>query len=748
MKRFLIVAITILLLLPIIFGMTASAQPFYQGTNFTYNYNANDIAVATRPGYSPVDVISGVTLGAGEFDLPTALFANRAEGYLYVLDAGNHRIVVLNNDLTLNRIIYPTLDGRPHEFGRMTAGAIQRPGMFVDTDGTILVADPVLRHVAIMDSQGAISDFIEAPESAEFDIREHEYRPIDVLRDAGGTTFVLSPGDLNGIMQFNSNLDFEGYFGAARVNMTWEIMRTQLLRTILPPGARESLPDFSPPAYTSMHMRDGFIYATRHAEAGNPPGEILRINPVGDNVLFFNQRGVQQQFGIRDPFTPLTREPEVRSRFVDVVGDDLGFILALDARQGKIKQFDGNSNLLFKWGGIGNQEGTFRTPVSIESVGTRVFVLDIETGNITVFERNSFGELFHSAIEYTSRHQMDLAYEAWNSVLRHDSSNVVANIGMGRALLEMGEYSQAREHLRLAGNQGRLDYSRALFFVRRDTMQNLFPLLLTVLILAIGAYFILPRILRKYKKDEYSTSVGKWRYPFYVMTHPFKGVANLRDDKKGSLLIANIILTVVFIVYVISQLGQGFLFNSTNIDEFNIFFAVFATFGLFAFFVIAQWGVSVLLNGEGSFKDSWIFAAYALMPYALLTIPYVLLTNIMVIEDAAMLSLFYAIFIFIWTAWGLVRGMMEAQQFTFMKTLGCLLLVGFGMLFVMLIMAIAASMIGQLIEFIFSIYSELTFRTQFGGQLMVGVALAVALVLVGLFISTKVRATRKHKKIG
>ena len=748
MKRFLIVLIAVILLVPTIFGMTASAQPFYQGTNFTYNYNANDIAVATRPGYSPAAVISGAMLGVGNLNLPTSLFANRDDGYLYILDVGNHRIIVLNDDLSLNRAIYPTLDGEVHEFGRITAGSIQRPSLFVDRDGTILVADPVSQHVVIMDSQGVIEDFINAPESLEFDLREERFRPIDVLRDAGGTTFVISPGDLNGIMQFDNNLNFVGYFGTARVNLTWEIMMNQFWRGILPEGAAEALPNFNPPTYTSMHLRGNFIYATRHAEEGNPPGEILRINPMGNNVLFHNRRGALQQFGIRDPFTPLTRENEVRSRFVDVVGDDLGFILALDARQGKVKQFDGDSNLLFKWGGIGNQEGTFRTPVSIESIGTSVFVLDIETGNITVFERNSFGELYHNALEHTSRHEMELAYEAWNRVLRHDSSNVLANIGMGRALLEMGEYSRARDYLRLAGEQGRLDYSRALYMVRRDIMRDLFPFILTVLILAIAAYFILPRILRKYRKDEYSLVVSKWRYPLYVMTHPFKGYSNLRDDKKGSMLIANIILAAVFIVYVISQLGQGFLFNTNIIDEFNIIFALFATIGLFAFFVIAQWGVSVLFSGEGSFKDAWIFSSYALMPYALLTIPYVLLTNIMVIEDAAMLSLFYAIFVVIWTVWGLIRGMMEAQQFSFMKTLGCLILVFLGMLFVMLIITIAASMIGQLIEFILAVWSELAFRPEVGTGAMIGVLALIALAIAATFVAVKILPARKSKKIG
>jgi len=699
------------MLIPIVFGMTASAQPFYQGTNFNYNYNANDIAVATRPGYIPTAVISGTMLGVGELLLPTGMHA-AADGYLYILDAGNHRIVALNRDLTLNRVIYPTYEGEEHTFGRITAGSIQRPNLFVDRDGTILVADPVRQHVAIMDNEGVISDFIRQPQTAEFAFRDGgaQYRPIDVVRDAGGTTFVITPGDLNGIMTFDQDLNFVGYWGAARVNLTWEIMQNQLWRRILPPGAAEGLPNFNPPTYTSINLRNNFIYATRHAEEGNPPGEILRLNPMGDNVLFHNERGRLQTFGIRDPFRPLTREPEVRSRFVDVVGDDLGFILALDSRQGKVKQFDSDSNLLFKFGGLGFQFGTFVRPVAIESIDTSVFILDIETGNITMFERNSFGALVHDAIFQTSMHRMDLAYEAWGRVLRQDASNVLANIGMGRALLEMGEYAEAREYLRLAGTQGHLDYSRALYLVRRDVMRDLFPFILSGLVLAIAAYFILPKVMQKYKKDEYSLVIGKWRYPFYLMLHPFKGYSTFRDDKKGSMLIANLILVGFFIVSIVSRLGQGFLFNTHNIDEFNIIFVFFASIGLFAFFAIAQWGIAVLIDGEGTFRDVWISSSYALLPFVLLTIPYVLLTNIMVLEDAAMLSMFAFFFLYVWTGIGLIRAMQETQQFTFMKTLFCLLLVFVGMLFVMLIITIAASMMGQLIEFIFAIFSELTFR--------------------------------------
>ena len=48
----------------------------------------------------------------------------------------------------------------------------------------------------------------------------------------------------------------------------------------------------------------------------------------------------------------------------------------LDRRRGRIFTYDHEGNLLYIFGGLGTQAGTFVTPVAIENIGNTIIVLD------------------------------------------------------------------------------------------------------------------------------------------------------------------------------------------------------------------------------------------------------------------------------------------------------------------------------------------------------------------------------------
>ncbi len=50
-----------------------------------------------------------------------------------------------------------------------------------------------------------------------------------------------------------------------------------------------------------------------------------------------------------------------RDAFVDITVDKKGFITALDQTNGELYQYDKLGNLIFIFGGIGNQDGLFKT---------------------------------------------------------------------------------------------------------------------------------------------------------------------------------------------------------------------------------------------------------------------------------------------------------------------------------------------------------------------------------------------------
>ena len=130
MKKFLCARAGVLLALPLTV-LSASAKTFvpYLG----YEYNQEEESVPAPIGYTPERLVLGTEIGAGAFSSPTDMcFYN---GELYILDAGNSRIVVTDAELNPVREIGAlTYNGEELTY----TGAL---GLFVGHDGTILIAD-------------------------------------------------------------------------------------------------------------------------------------------------------------------------------------------------------------------------------------------------------------------------------------------------------------------------------------------------------------------------------------------------------------------------------------------------------------------------------------------------------------------------------------------------------------------------------------------------------------------------------
>lgn len=693
-------------ILVMLFQFAVSAAPVYETPYPTFFYNSDDDAVASKAGYEPIATISGTDLGTAEMSYPTDMYVS-PDKELYILDNSNNRILVLNSDYELVREIAFTNNGEPMEIGKPDRAASYSSGIFVDEE-EILIADPVQNVVHIFDLEGRLKAQITKPTNSAVIADNFNFIPCKVIKDNAGIIYVLSYNCYQGLLQFDQSYNFIGFYGADSVTATAEVILRQWLQDILPDTASDRLGRDVAVNYLSVDIdSEDFVYAVKYETSIIPDtGQIKKLNPLGNNI-FEASDGKAVTFGIRNQYWD-DADGFIVSRITDVVYDDLGFITVIDAFQNRVYQYDEETNLMFVFGGANsNQQGNFFNPVAIESIGEDIIVLDGGRNNITVFRRTEFGALFHEGINLINDGMYSESKAIWQEILKNDSMNPLANSGYGKALLDEGNYEEAMYYLKLGDN--REDYSVALDSVRSDVMSSIFPVIMVVIILAILAYFIVPRILRKYRKNEYEKKVSKWKYPFHLMAHPINGYTDLKFEKKGSLLVANIILLCFFIVSIIVQQSTGYLFNDNDLESFNIVFTFLASVGIFAFFVVAQWAVSVLMDGEGTFKEIWIFTAYALLPYVLLMIPITLLSNVMTLDQSAFLTM-ANIIAYAWTGLGILLSTREAHQFSMLKTIVLLFLTVVGMFFVILIIGIVYSMLARLVGFITQIYTELSLR--------------------------------------
>ena len=238
----------------------------------------------------------------------------------------------------------------------------------------------------------------------------------------------------------------------------------------------------------------GFIYATNIDSEGKQA--VRRLNPQGKDVI---QKGENENVG-GDVWFGIYGTYGGPSEITDVVYRGKGIYSMLDRKRGRIFTYDKEGNLLYIFGGLGSQEGTFTTPVAIEEVGDQILVLDAYYGTIMRFSATEYGNLINEAIGLRYDGDETQAIEIWQKVLRLDENNELANSGIGKAYLTAGENKTAMKYLELGMN--RKYYSVAWKRYRNEVLTQNMNLIMTVIIVLIAAWIAYKKFFKKRIQDK------------------------------------------------------------------------------------------------------------------------------------------------------------------------------------------------------------------------------------------------------
>ena len=394
----------------------------------------------------------------GAFVRP-ADFSVDGNNIIYLLDTGNNRIVIFDQDLNLQRVIY-SFDNNGVQDTFNSPG-----GIFVCYHFNIYIADTENRRVVILDSEGNLVGMIYSPDLGAID-DVVDFRPQRIAVDRAGRVYVIVMHVFEGIMRFDANGDFFGYFGTISVRMSaadvfWRAVATQEQR------ARQRR--FIPTEFTGLDVDEyGFVFAT-HLGTG-PGNRVMRLNPRGNDVLMDFNPNTEISGDQRMWFLP-------PSSFVDVAARPNGMFSALDRERNRVFTYDSEGNLLYVFGGEGEVMGMTRMPVAIDVMGDSVLILDATRGRIVYYEPTEYGTLINKAIGL--RYQGDEAgsVEVWRQLMQINEFNTLALAGIGRAHLLDGNYALAMDYLQ-RGMDLRY-YSRALVRRRQEFVDAHLPFFLT-----------------------------------------------------------------------------------------------------------------------------------------------------------------------------------------------------------------------------------------------------------------------------
>ena len=199
------------------------------------------------------------------------------------------------------------------------------------------------------------------------------------------------------------------------------------------------------------------------------------------------------------------------------------------------------------------------------------------------------------------------------------------------------------------------------------------------------------------------------KYSGYVLSHPIRGFYEMRFEGKGNLWSCLILLVLMILAMVSNQLYVGTIFSSVNMREFNIIHQIAAVLIPVLLWCVANWSITVLMDGEGRFRDIFMATCYATMPYMVTTFIGVLLSNVITADEATFMYLIVNIGLF-FTGLLLFTGMVTVHQFTVKKSILALILTIAAMAFIAYLAVMFMSIVNDLINFIKGVIVELELR--------------------------------------
>ena len=197
----------------------------------------------------------------------------------------------------------------------------------------------------------------------------------------------------------------------------------------------------------------------------------------------------------------------------------------------------------------------------------------------------------------------------------------------------------------------------------------------------------------------------------HVVFHPVEGFEDLRWKKKGSMKIALIIVLGLFISMVVRERLRGPQFYMPNDKLFNVIPLLVQSVVFFFTWVIGNWAVCTLFNGEGTLKKICIFSAYALVPYVVCTYISVFLSNFMTRDEAIWVNFVYYVGL-CWSIVLLIQAMRAVHQYTFGMTLLSMVATLLAMIIILFLAILLLSLFQQVYVFGYSIYTEIAYRVR------------------------------------
>ena len=726
-----------------VLALPASASAPYQ----TYTYSINGTALYSPDAYTPSLSVDSTYMGLFDSARLKSIYPDLSSSELskkmvainapmdletdslqnvYIADTENNRIVVLDRYYKLKFIIDTFINEQGiNDALKGPQGVFITPDKTVDgelVEGRIFVCDTESGRIVTFDHEGNFLKVIPRPESQLF-TENSVYKPVAVAVDRFDRMYVVSSTTYQGIIVMTDEGEFTGFIGAQKATVSaWDV----LWRRFQTEEQRDRSDQVLSTEFNNITINsEGFIYVTTDTIADSSVSSAIKgksksgtyapvkmLNAAGDEIM--RRNGFYPPSGEVDMARASVTDKLVGvSKIKDVaVGPEQTWSI-IDNKRSKVFTYDFDGNLLFAFGDTGTQLGNISAEalVGVTYQGDNLLLLDKTQKMFTVYKRTQYGDILVDALRNQNERRYDQSIDDWTEILKRNSNFDTAYIGIGNALYRSGKYEQAIEYYQSAYDT--TNYSATYKEIRKEWISKyliVIPIVLIAVILACTKFMGYAKKVNKRAATSGTkrTYVEELLYVFHVIFHPFDGFWDLKHEKRGSVRAAVTILGFTIVAMYYNAIGKGYVMNPLG-NYGTVFATILSVLMPLALWVVANWCLTTLMEGEGSIKDIFIASCYSLAPLGFLMIPATIASNFVLVEEADIVSLVIT-FGFIWTGMLIFFGMMVTHDYSlgrnFITTIGTIV----GMAFIIFIAVLFTTLLGKLVSFVTNIVTELQYR--------------------------------------
>jgi len=584
--------INIIFLFVIIFVFLVSFKTTVKADNGvpyrTYTYSSSQQSlIPTQDAYIPLALINKI--GSITLNSPKDITVDKDDN-IYIADSKNKRVIKFSLE---------TEEAEPVIIGE---GFLEEPtGLTIDNNGYLYVTDIVKEEAYKYSYNEDTNEYqvvttYKRPENSPLILDKEPFKPSKVVVDKGNNVYLVLSGNINGLAQYNENGEFFGYFGGNQIPATFE----NVLRSLLfnEQQRRTWFKMIPKPVYNVAVDQKGSLLTTTKTQTG-----YKKLN-IGNTIIS------QSYFGYTNT--------------EDLAVGPINNIFTI-SEDGYIIEYSADGDFLFIFGGrdVYLQKGLFKKPsaITVDSKNN-IYAIDSESNALQVFYPTMFANTVHQALDLYQNGRYIESEELWKDVLKMNSLFDLAHKGLGSSYFASAEYQKSMDSYLLASDQE--GYSNAYWEVRNISLLKnaqyfiiiLFALFILYVInikLRFFHYIIYPfnlinNRLKKFKLYE------QLIYVFKILRHPLDGYYGIKKQNKTSVLSATILLMILYLVYIVSLYKTGFLFNDNIITKINIVQESITLLVPFILWVIANYLVSSIREGEGKFTHVYQASVYMASP--------------------------------------------------------------------------------------------------------------------------------------